>query len=131
MSTSPKLGSVGWMDLTVPDAMALRDFYKAVAGWTHTEVDMGGYSDFCLHPSTNDPPVAGICHARGENEGLPPQWLMYITVKDVDTSAARCVQLGGKILAGPRSMGGQGRICVIEDPAGAVAALFSPAKASN
>ncbi len=33
-----EVGTVGWMDLTVPDAPALRDFYSAVVGWTSSEV---------------------------------------------------------------------------------------------
>ena len=49
------------------------------------------------------------------------------TVENVDTSAARCVELGGKVLIEPKGMGGYGRFCVIQDPAGAVAALFQPA----
>jgi hypothetical protein len=48
----------------------------------------------------------------------------------VDSSAARCVELGGTVLAGPRGMGSYGRYCVIRDPAGAVAALFAPAATS-
>jgi predicted enzyme related to lactoylglutathione lyase len=40
----------------------------------------------------------------------------------------RCVELGGTVLAPPRNFGGQGRYCVIRDPAGAAAALFEPAR---
>ena len=59
---------------------------------------------------------------------LPPQWLIYITVANVEKSAEQCVALGGKVLAGPRPMGDHGRVAVIQDPAGAVAALFEPAR---
>jgi predicted enzyme related to lactoylglutathione lyase len=68
--------------------------------------------------------VAGICHARGANADLPPQWIPYITVENLESSAARCVALGGRVLAGPRGMGGTARCCIIRDPAGAVAALY-------
>jgi len=44
-------GQIGWIDLTVPDATALRDFYQGVTGWTPSSVDMGGYQDFCMHPA--------------------------------------------------------------------------------
>jgi predicted enzyme related to lactoylglutathione lyase len=40
----------------------------------------------------------------------------------------RCKDLGGTIVIEPRPMGAQGTFCVIKDPAGAVAALFSPTK---
>lgn len=57
---------------------------------------------------------------------LPAQWLIYITVADLEASTRRCAELGGEVLAGPREMGGQGRVAVIRDPAGVVAALFQP-----
>ncbi len=34
----------------------------------------------------------------------------------------------GKIISGPKDMAGYGRFCTIEDPAGAVCALFEPFK---
>src|SRR5207237_1350454 len=57
---------------------------------------------------------AGICHARGENARVPPQWLIYIAVADVAASAARCEALGGRVLDGPRPMGSH-QFCVIQD----------------
>jgi len=117
-------GKIGWVDLTVPDAPALRDFYQSVTGWTPSPVEMGGYQDFCMHPADGEPPVAGICHARGQNANLPPVWLVYITVDNLDESLQRCESLGGKRRMPVRDMGGMGRYCVIEDPAGAISALF-------
>jgi predicted enzyme related to lactoylglutathione lyase len=125
--TKPQVGTVGWMDLTVENAQDVRDFYGEVVGWSASDVDMGGYSDFCMNTPGSGTTVAGICHARGTNAGLPAQWLMYITVEDLDASVARVEALGGKVIAGPRDMGAQGRYCIIEDPAGAVAALYAPA----
>jgi predicted enzyme related to lactoylglutathione lyase len=124
----PKVGSIGWFDLTVENAVAVRDFYTAVVGWKWSPVDMQGYSDYCMNlPSTGET-AAGICHRRGVNAQLPCQWLLYITVENLDQSMARAVESGGKIVAPPRGNAGQGRFCVIQDPAGAVAALFEPAK---
>lgn len=118
-----KIGTPAWRDLTVPDAGKLRDFYTSVVGWGSLEVEMGGYSDFSMVAPGTGEAVAGICHARGTNENLPPQWLMYVVVEDVDRSAAKCAELGGEVIDGPRALG-QGRFCVIKDPAGAVCALY-------
>lgn len=118
-------GTICWTDLTVPNAEAVRDFYAQVVGWKHEPVDMGGYSDFNMLPPGGGQGVAGLCHARGTNADLPPQWLVYVVVEDVDQSAARCVQLGGHVVAKPRDLSG-GRFCVIRDPAGAVCALYQP-----
>lgn len=120
---TPDTGSVVWRDLTVEDAEGVRDFYRGVVGWDVQPVDMGGYPDFNMVPAGSEQPVAGICHARGSNADLPAQWLIYVTVEDVEASAARCRELGGEVVVEPRAMGG-GRFCVVRDPAGAVAALF-------
>lgn len=127
---TPLPGTIGWIDLTVPDAPRVRDFYRDVVGWEVSEVDMGGYSDYCMHPPGGAPPAAGVCHARGSNTGLPPQWLLYAVVEDVRASAARAVELGGALVREPRSSG-MGTFCVVRDPAGAVMALWQPAPPSN
>ncbi len=124
---APRTGSIMWTDLTVANAAEIRDFYKQVVGWESTPLDMGGYSDFCMGPA--DAPVAGVCHARGSNANLPPQWLIYITVDDLDHSIEQCTRLGGRLVDGPREMSG-GRFCAIQDPAGAVCALFQPPPAA-
>lgn len=117
-----KFGQVSWVDLTVKNAEQVRDFYKEVVGWNSADVDMGGYSDYNMNLEDGKM-VAGICHSRGLNANLPPQWLIYITVSNLEKSLARCKTLGGKIIDGPRSMD-ESRFCVIQDPSGAVAALW-------
>ena len=53
-------------------------------------------------------------------------WTIYITVADLDEGVRRAEERGGKVRVPPRGAG-TGRYCVIEDPAGAVPALFEPA----
>lgn len=118
------LGRIGWIDLTIEDANEIRDFYEQVAGWTSSPVEMGGYSDFNMLGSDKQA-VAGICHARGENADLPAQWLIYITVADLDQGVAACERLGGAVLSPARQAGG-GRCAVVRDPAGACVALYQP-----
>jgi predicted enzyme related to lactoylglutathione lyase len=61
---------------------------------------------------------------EAETRGSRRSGLAYVTVADLDESVARFQSLGGKILRPPQSMGPQGRFCVVQDPAGAVAALY-------
>ena len=118
------IGRIEWIDLTVDDASRVRNFYKSVVGWTSSDVPMGSYDDFNMNvPGTQDA-VAGVCHARGMNRNLPSQWLIYVRVASAAESAAMCTKLGGKVLDGPRRMGGR-NFCVIQDPAGAVLAVMS------
>jgi len=117
---------ISWVDLTVPDAKQIRDFYAQVIGWTPSEVDMGDYQDYGMNDPKTGNTVAGICHARGENANLPAQWLIYFQVGNLEKAMTECQDYGGSIIHGPRDMGSYGRMCIIHDPAGAVAALFEP-----
>lgn len=119
-----EIGSIAWIDLTVPNAAEIKEFYTAVTGWQASPHDMGAYHDFDIKKPADGDIVTGICHGRDTNANIPAQWLIYITVADVEASAKRCVALGGHIIDGPRMMG-ENHFCVIQDPAGAVAALIS------
>jgi hypothetical protein len=77
-----------------------------------------------MHEPGTGTPVAGVCHALGENAGLPAQWLVYVRVADLDASLARSAERGGRLVAGPRSFGAGRRFAVIEDPAGAALAIY-------
>ena len=99
-------GRIGWIDITVEDAEGLRDFYAAVVGWNYEEVAMGDYADFAMTAPDTGTAAAGICHARGSNAELPSQWLIYVNVEDAEASARACAEHGGKVLVGPKPMGG-------------------------
>jgi len=138
-----KLGTVTWVDLTVANAPEVRDFYEAVVGWTPREVDMGDYADFEMLPpagnasdsadgaagdgnsstGTSSVPkaaaAAGVCHARGGNAKLPPQWIIYVPVADLARSLYACERLGGKIVHRLSA-----HYVLIQDPAGAVMMLY-------
>jgi predicted enzyme related to lactoylglutathione lyase len=117
----PKVGSIGWMDITVPDAEVLKDFYSNVVGWKPEPISMGDYSDYAMKSEGG---TVGICHARGSNVGLPPVWLPYFIVEDLDAALANSDRLGGTRIGDVRSYGPTARFCVIRDPQGAHCVLF-------
>jgi predicted enzyme related to lactoylglutathione lyase len=127
---APRPGTIGWTDLTVPPdrAEGVRDFYAAVCGWGVQETPMRDaaerYVDFTMTDAAGTP-VAGVCHARGENAGLPPVWIPYVVVLDLDSALANASSSGGRTVGEPRSAGG-GRMAFIEDPAGATLGLYQP-----
>ncbi len=122
-SNNKETGRIAWIDLTVPNAEQLKDFYKKVVGWKPEPVNMGEYDDFNMNPPGGGDAAAGVCHARGANAALPPQWLIYIVVENLNESVSKCIELGGEIISDRRNKDGSG-FCVIRDPAGAVAALY-------
>jgi hypothetical protein len=127
-SKTLEIGSIGWMDLTIADAPRGRDFYRDVVGWSVQDAGMrdmsGEYADYAMQAPGSGKAVAGVCHARGGNADLPPVWLIYITVENLEASLEKVRAGGGKVLGGPRSLGKQAVYAIIEDPAGAACALF-------
>ena len=109
-----------WHDLTVKDASKVSELYEKVTGWERQGFDMGGYNDYVMSPEEGEDPIAGICYARGSNKDIPPQWLMYVNVKNLDKSISAVERLGGKVIGDKRKMGDDGKYyCLIQDPAGA------------
>ncbi len=125
MSPKPaRPGTIVWTDLTVEKAPAIAEFYEAVVGWKAEPLDIGDYDDYNMVVPSTGKTVAGVCHALGQNAKLPPQWLIYIMVEDLDVSMSECWAKGGRVIVGPKEMGPDERFCVVRDPAGAVAALI-------
>jgi len=58
------VGSTGWIDLTIPNAEGIRDFYSNVVGWKSSPVAMDGYSDYTMTEPESGNAIAGICHSR-------------------------------------------------------------------
>jgi len=125
-STSAEgVGRISWLDLTVPDAVGTRDFYQAVVGWSSRGLEMeyegGRYTDYVLS-SSDGSAVAGVCHARGVNRGLPLAWMIYLPVGDLAESLRFVTEGGGEVV---RSSATDSELAyaVIRDPAGAHLAL--------
>lgn len=119
-------GSILSTDITVPDADALRDFYTQVIGWESEDMKLkdkdGEYADYVMKDAAGNW-VGGVCHARGVNSDLPPQWIVYINVADIAKSMEKCLQLGGKVLKESRSREGVIQYALLQDPQGAIIAV--------
>ncbi|MEM6938538.1 MAG: VOC family protein [Pseudomonadota bacterium] len=119
MGTS-SVGKPVWFDLTVPNAAEVRDFYAAVCGWRAEDHPMENYADFSMY-APDGTRVSGICHAKGVNASLPPVWLPYVVVEDLDATLLTAEARGGTIIDKRTS------IAVIQDPAGAYMAFWQAA----
>jgi predicted enzyme related to lactoylglutathione lyase len=115
-------GKIMWHDLTVEDAEKVSEFYKAVVGWEKEGLSMGNYEDYVMKTSDGEG-VAGVCHAKGANQYIPSQWLIYVGVENLDKSLDNCKKMGGKILGDKRKMG-KDVYCLIQDPAGAYMMIY-------
>jgi predicted enzyme related to lactoylglutathione lyase len=125
------MGSILWLDLTVSDASATRDFYRQVVEWSVDSVEMDdGGSRYVDHNMLGEDgtPVAGICHARGVNPGLPPVWMIYLPVGDFSESLSRVEEEGGKVIKVMHAKDGEYVSATIQDPVGVYLALIPAPK---
>jgi uncharacterized protein len=101
-------------------------FYSALFGWAMVkdEKDPSGY----VHIKNGEQFIGGIPPAAHRQPGMPPHWLPYFLVADVDATAAKAKQGGANIYLAPMSMENVGRFSVIADPQGAVFAIFKSAR---
>ncbi len=118
-------GTLCWADLNTPDTAGAKKFYEGLFGWTMavSDKDPSGY----LHIKNGEEFIGGAPPAAQRDPKIPPHWMLYFYVKDVDASAARAKQLGGGIVMEPLTMENVGRMAVVADPQGAVFAIFAAA----
>ena len=69
--------------------------------------------------------VGGMMKITKEMGDVPPHWLSYIAVADVDATTKKAEELGGKVLVPPTDIPTVGKFSVISDPGGAVVALIT------
>lgn len=118
-------GKFVWYELMTTDTKAAETFYKDVVGWDARDAGMPGVS-YTLF-TKGDQQVGGLMTMpEGALEmNVPPAWLGYIGVDDVDAAAAKVAAKGGKIHRAPDDIPGIGRFAIATDPHGAVFALFT------
>jgi predicted enzyme related to lactoylglutathione lyase len=119
-------GTLCWADLSTDDPQRAEKFYGSLLGWTFNrdEKDPSGY----MHIRNGEHPIGGVQPASMRKPGVPPHWLAYFQVDDVDGAAKKAESGDGKFLLPPMTMEGVGRMAVIADPQGAVFAIFKSAR---
>ena len=111
-------GAFSWSELMTPDPKAAIAFYGQLLGWTSEDMDMGTGSYHVVKAGGSS--IGGVMAPPPGAEGMPPMWGVYITVDDIDATAARCVELGGKVLMPVMEVKTVGRMAVLQAPQGAV-----------
>jgi predicted enzyme related to lactoylglutathione lyase len=129
--TRPKTGEVSWNELVTTNTKAAAGFYGDLFGWQAAPfappgAPAGGppYTLFKLDPDTMG--VGGMMQAQDPK--MPPQWIPYVVVENVDQSLAKANKLGAKTCLPVMSIGEIGRIAVIQDPQGATIGLHELGK---
>jgi uncharacterized protein len=118
-------GTFCWADLGTPNASAAKRFYTGLFGWSFEDRPMSPDATYTMF-SIGGNAVAALYQQEPQQPGLPPQWLSYICVESAADTARRAKALGGTVLMDAFEVLDVGRMALIQDPSGAVVALWEP-----
>ncbi len=120
-------GGFHWNELMTNDLEKARKFYGSVIGWQTKDMPMGPGVNYTLWVM-GDRQNGGAMKMDGPQfKGVPPHWLAYVSVPDVDAAAGRAAKGGGKVVMAPFDVPNVGRIALIQDPSGATLGIITPA----
>ena len=121
-------GRFSWCELATTDVAEAKVFYEKLLGWTLEDLQTEGGASYTVI-KVDEEPVGGICPLPETlPSGTSPNWGAYVSVDDVDATAAAVPRLGGTVLLPPTDIPEYGRFCVFQDPQGAVLRVITYAK---
>jgi predicted enzyme related to lactoylglutathione lyase len=113
-------GAFCWNELYTTDIDGAQAFYGGLFGW-----------EFQAFEQSPDPYFVIMNQGRGNGgvrdvpePSVPPNWLVYFAVEDIDAGIAKVGELGGQNMMGPMDIG-IAKIGIEQDPQGAVFALYA------
>jgi uncharacterized protein len=118
-------GSFCWLDLSTTDPEGAKKFYSQLFNWGMNDLTFDeGMTYTLLQLKGKD--IGGLAPQMKEQRdmGVPPNWLSYVAVTSAGDAAEKASRLGGKILMGPMDVMDKGRMAVLQDPTGAVFAVW-------
>jgi uncharacterized protein len=118
-------GALCWTELTTSDTKVAEKFYTQLFGWTpkhspagapmeYTEFSVGGTPSIGMMPKPPQMPAQ-----------IPSYWMPYFQVTNVDAAASKGKELGGTLMVGPNDIPDAGRFAILNDPQGAMFAIFT------
>jgi len=120
-NNTPNTGEFCWNELKTTDPNKAKAFYSELFGWQVNEMNMGEmtYTMFLQ----NDKELCGMVEMP-KDASMPPHWMSYIMVDDINTMAEKAEQLGAKIISPIQQVGEMGKLVLLEDPTGASISLW-------
>jgi len=114
------------IELHTDDVAAAKKFYSTLFGWQLQDVPMPGEHGSYTLINVGEGTGGGMMKKQDAN--IPPHWLAYVGVDDIEASTKRAQDLGGKVCVGATKVGDFGWMSVIQDPTGAYFAMWKPAQ---
>lgn len=119
-------GTMCWNELLTTETEQAKTFYGGLFGWETESMEMGDMGVYTMFNRGAGKPAGGMVAISPEKGPVPPHWLVYFRVADVDGSTDQAVSLGGAAIVPPTDIPHAGRLAVIADPTGAVFGIYKP-----
>jgi predicted enzyme related to lactoylglutathione lyase len=118
-------GTFCWVELGTLDGDAAKKFYTGLFGWDFTDNPVGpGMVYTMLKLDGKDVGALYQMPSEMTTAGVPPHWMSYVSITSADESAAKAKDLGATLMKEPFDVMTVGRMAVVQDPTGAVFALW-------
>ena len=118
-----KPGAVSWTELATNDVEAAKKFYGTLFGWKFQQFPMPDMNYEVI--AVGDRQIGGILKMPKEAGEMPPFWVSYVTVENVDQTWKNAQEMGAKPAVPPKDIPQVGRICIFQDPQGAYIAAIA------
>ncbi len=118
-------GTFCWVELGTTDSEGAKKFYTQLFGWTFEDRPVGPGMVYTMLKL--DGKGTGALYQLDEakrSQGIPSHWLSYAAVASADESTTKAKELGATVIVEPFDVMTVGRMAVIQDPTGAVFALW-------
>lgn len=112
-------GALSWNELASVDPDASADFYRELFGWQIEPMEGAGMPYLVIQNQGH-----GNGGIRPAQENEPSYWLVYLGADDIEADASQAGELGATTLVPPTDIG-VGQVAVLQDPQGAVFALYA------
>jgi hypothetical protein len=119
-------GAFCWAELNTPEQARAKTFYEGLFGWK-LKAGEGKGSGY-LHILNGEKYIGGVPPWQPTDGNVPPHWLIYFAVADVDAIFQKATEMNARILLPSTDFEGVGRVAMLADPQGAVFALFREAE---
>lgn len=118
-----KPGNFCWNELSTPDVKSAKDFYGKLLGWEFTDHDMGEMTYTMIKNQDNE--FGGMWQIPSDQKDqIPPHWMAYILVENIETTLKTAQQLGATIKMPVTQVGEMGLFSIVVDPTGAHIAFW-------
>lgn len=113
------------VELATTDLGKAKDFYGKLFDWKLNDMPMGGGETYTML-DVGEGTGGGMMKAPMPN--MPSGWLAYVGVDDIAASTKKAKSLGGTIIRDVTEIPNVGAFSIVQDPTGAVFAMFQASR---